>query len=107
MGRAAACHHTGKIPACYRVDGRTANAHFRVRVFWVQPARTHEAVLTACRIGPDRTRFHVRGPAERRLYTILGRFLQHLNGRFTNGHIPEIEHLYLLFFFFGHNILPF
>ena len=64
MGGAARGHGTRKITGRYGIDGRAANAGFRVRVPGVQPARTHEAVFAACAFGPDGTGFHVARPME-------------------------------------------
>ena len=97
MGGSAARHHAGKVPGLNGIDRRAANPHLGIRVFRIESARSHEAMLAARRILSDGASLHIRGPFKDRLHAIGGGLLKHLYRRLTGTHFTIIDFLWLLY----------
>ena len=70
--------HAPKVAGLDRIDVRTADTDFAVGISGVEPARSHETVFTAGRIGTDGAGLHVGRPVKVGLDTVATSFLQHL-----------------------------
>ena len=93
VGGAAAGHHAGEIPGLNGIDRGAADAHLSVRVFGVQPAGPHGAVLAAGRIRADGAGLHVCCAVKGGFNAVPLGLSQHLGRGFTDGHCLDIEGL--------------
>ena len=102
VGGTTRSHIAGEVACLDRVDGGAANADFAVRVFGVEPAGAHEAVLAAGRVRADGTGFHVCGTVVSGFNPVPASLFDHFLSGFANRQIPDRNQRFVLDFVHWH-----
>ena len=95
MGRTSGSHHAAEISSHDGVNGGATNTDFSIRIFGIQAAGPHGAVLATCGISTNGTSFHVGSSVKGCFYPVSFCFVKHLYRGVTNADILRIDLFFL------------